>query len=398
MFEILDAQLNRQKADGLQRVLKTVSSPCGPELVVDGKPLLAFASNDYLGLAAHPALTEALVRGAQQYGVGSGASHLVSGHYLVHAKLEQRLGSMLSGSIPNARALYFCDGYLANLGVLSGMASLVLKSQCTIFSESLNHASLIDGARLARVETLIYPHNDYAALERQLQASRSKLKLVVTDGVFSMDGDLAPLKQILALCQQYQAWLIVDDAHGFGVLGEDGAGILQQLGLRSSQLIYIGTLGKAAGVSGAFVCADPRVIEWLLQRARTYVYATASAPALAQALLASLDIINGEEGRALRAKLNHLIAMWRTGIRLQRWQLPDSPTAIQPLIIGSNREALRVGQRLRELGLWLPVIRPPTVPEGSARLRISLSAAHTEEQVQRLIDVIAQLESETAHD
>jgi 8-amino-7-oxononanoate synthase len=173
---------------------------------------------------------------------------------------------------------------------------------------------------------------------------------------------------------------------------------LQQLGLRSSQLIYIGTLGKAAGVSGAFVCADPRVVEWLLQRARTYVYATASAPALAQALLASLDIINGEEGRALRAKLNHLIAMWRTGIRLQRWQLPDSPTAIQPLIIGSNREALRVGQRLRELGLWLPVIRPPTVPEGSARLRISLSAAHTEEQVQRLIDVIAQLESETAHD
>jgi 8-amino-7-oxononanoate synthase len=394
MFELLDQQLNQLKANGLQRVLKTVASPCGPELLVDGRPMLSFCSNDYLGLAAHPALVAALGHGAQQYGVGSGASHLVSGHYQVHAKLEQRLGSMLSGSIPNARALYFCDGYLANLGVISGMAALVLKPQCTIFSESLNHASLIDGARLARVETLVYPHNDYAALERQLQASRSRLKLVVTDGVFSMDGDLAPLKQILALCQQYQAWLIVDDAHGFGVLGQDGYGILQQMGLRSSQLIYMGTLGKAAGVSGAFVCADPRVIEWLLQRARTYIYATASAPALAQALLASLDIICGEEGRARRAKLNHLIAQWRNGIRLKRWHLADSQTAIQPLIIGSNQEAMRVAQRLRERGLWVPAIRPPTVPEGTARLRITLSAAHSSEQVQRLIDAINQLESE----
>jgi 8-amino-7-oxononanoate synthase len=403
LFDTLESQLAALEANGLRRVLRTVSSPCAPQLQVDGKPMLAFASNDYLGLAAHPLLVQALQQGAQDFGVGSGASHLISGHYAVHAVLERRLARMLAESIPHARALYFGCGYMANLATVTALAGMAGRAadgtadgiaDCTIFSANLNHASLIDGVRLARCKVKVYPHAEVATLKQYLEECASRVKIVVTDGVFSMDGDLAPLAQILALCEQHQAFLIVDDAHGFGVLGPDGHGILQHFGLCSPNLVYMGTLGKAAGVGGAFVAADPRVIEWLIQRARPYIYTTAAAPALAQALLASLDIIESAEGRQRRAHLQALIAQWRQamGALAGRWHCLPSNTAIQPLIVGSNEEALRVALALRERGLWVPAIRPPTVPAGTARLRVTLSSAHTHEQVQQLVDALQQLE------
>lgn len=432
LFDALEQQLAALETRGLRRVLRSVESPCGPALQVDGKPVLAFASNDYLGLAAHPKLVAALQAGAAAHGVGSGASHLISGHYDVHTRLEKRLAGMLAASIPHVRALYFGTGYMANLASITALAgSAASPDDCTIFSESLNHASLIDGARLARCKLQVYPHADVAALQTMLAGCDSSVKIVVTDGVFSMDGDLAPLPQLLALCEQYQAWLIVDDAHGFGVLGADGHGILQHFGLRSPNLVYMGTLGKAAGVSGAFVAADERVIEWLIQRARPYIYTTAAAPALAHALLASLDLLQSEEGAQRRAHLQALIAQWRHAMAepspsrqaanggqignqqpptaaaasallapgsaapagQKRWHCLPSATAIQPLIIGSNEEALRVAAALRARGLWVPAIRPPTVPAGTARLRVTLSAAHTHEQVQHLIGVLQELEA-----
>ena len=414
LFDALEQQLATLEARGLRRVLRSVESPCGPELKVDGKPVLAFASNDYLGLAAHPKLVAALQAGAAAHGVGSGASHLISGHYEVHGRLEKRLAAMLAASIPHVRALVLGTGYMANLASITALAGSAARADdCTIFSESLNHASLIDGARLARCKLQVYPHADVVALQRMLAACDSSVKIVVTDGVFSMDGDLAPLPELLALCEQYQAWLIVDDAHGFGVLGADGHGILQHFGLRSPNLIYMGTLGKAAGVSGAFVAADERVIEWLIQRARPYIYTTAAAPALAHALLASLDLLQSEEGVQRRAHLQALIVQWRQAMAepqpthpaamltpgsaapagQNRWHCLPSATAIQPLIIGSNEEALRVAAALRARGLWVPAIRPPTVPAGTARLRVTLSAAHTHEQVQHLIAVLQELEA-----
>ena len=406
LFTALEQQLATLEQQGLRRVLRSVSTPCSPQLTADGKPMLAFCSNDYLGLAAHPALAAALHEGVRQYGVGSGASHLISGHYAVHAQLEARLAQMFSGAIPQARALYFGSGYMANMAVITALAGLAASDDCTIFSETLNHASLIDGVRLARAKVKLIPHLDVAALQQQLAACPDTLKIVVTDGVFSMDGDMAPLAQMLALCEEYQAWLVVDDAHGFGVLGSDGHGILQHLHLQSSSLIYMGTLGKAAGVSGAFVAADQRVTEWLIQRARPYIYTTAAPPALASALLAALDVITSAEGRERRAHLQALIAQWQQGVELGQgdsgeagwpgcpgWKMLHSETAIQPLIIGSNEAVLRVAGALRERGFWVPAIRPPTVAAGTARLRVTLSAAHTQEQVQQLILAVNELAS-----
>jgi 8-amino-7-oxononanoate synthase len=261
-----------------------------------------------------------------------------------------------------------------------------------IFSEALNHASLIDGARLARAGVTVYPHGDVAALEEKLAASEAPVKIVVTDSVFSMDGDLAPLPALLALCERHGAWLVVDDAHGFGVLGQNGRGALEHFGLRSPHLVYIGTLGKAAGVGGAFIAAHEDVIELMIQRARPYIYTTAAAPALAHALLASVDVIEGDEGKQRRAGLRARIAQLDAGLRLERWQRPASTTAIQPIIIGANDEAMAVAARLHEQGLWVPAIRPPTVAVGTARLRVTLSAAHTEQDVAQLMSALNQLE------
>ena len=386
----LNARLHTLEQHSLIRTRRIAETPCAPRVTVAGRALLAFCSNDYLGLANHPRLIFALQEGAALYGVGSGASHLISGHSRAHAQLEERLAEFVGAHLEAARALYFCTGYMANLAVLTALTAADPDS--AIFSEAINHASLIDGARLARAAVKVYPHADLETLARLLAASNASTKLVVTDSVFSMDGDLAPLPELLALCERHGAWLVVDDAHGFGTLGANGRGALEHFNLQSPYLVYVGTLGKAAGVGGAFVAAHASVIETLIQKARPYIYTTAAAPALAHALLTSLDLIAGEEGVARRAHLQDLLAQMDADLHLRRWQRLPSSTAIQPIVIGSNDEALQVAGALLEQGVWVPAIRPPTVPPETARLRVTLSAAHSTQEVAQLITALNQLE------
>jgi 8-amino-7-oxononanoate synthase len=389
----LGKQLRTHEERGLMRQRRTVDSPCGPRVTVDGRELLAFCSNDYLGLANHPRLKLALQEGAAMYGAGSGASHLISGHSRAHALLEERLTAFVGDHIESPRVLTFSTGYMANLAIITGLAAG--DGDADIFSESLNHASLIDGARLARnggASVKVYPHANLEALAALLGASKAATKLVVTDSVFSMDGDLAPLPALLALCEQHGAWLVVDDAHGFGTLGAKGHGALEHFNLRSPYLVYMGTLGKAAGVSGAFVAAHETVIETLIQKARPYIFTTAAPPALAHALLTSLDLLEGEEGTERRAHLTALVAQLDDGLRLTRWQRLPSTTAIQPILIGDNAETMRAGAALYEQGLWVGTIRPPTVAPGTSRLRVTLSAGHSSMEVARLIAAINALE------
>jgi 8-amino-7-oxononanoate synthase len=298
---------------------------------------------------------------------------------------HQQVEEALAAFVGKPQALLFSTGYLANLGVVQGLVG----RGDVVFADKLNHASLNDAMRLSRAEVQRYRHNDVAHLAVLLEKSERKRKLVVTDAVFSMDGDLAPLPELLALCERHDAWLLVDDAHGFGVLGEQGRGSLTHFGLASPRIIYMATLGKAAGVSGAFVAAEPVVVEMLVNQARAYIYTTASPPALATALLASLDILAAEDER--RAQLQRLIARLKQGMRDLPWPLMPSDTPIQPLLLGSNDDALAVSEGLRQRGIWVPAIRPPTVPQGTARLRISLSAAHTEADVDRLIGGLHEL-------
>ena len=393
LIAALQTQIAQLDAQGLRRFRRTTSTACAPRVEVDGRRLLSFNSNDYLGLAADARVVEALREGAALYGAGSGASHLVSGHSKAHAQLEEKLAEFLAPHLESARALYFSSGYMANLAVLTALAGPAPR-EAVILSDVLNHASLIDGVRLSRAAVQVYPHGDVAALEVMLSKCAAATKLVVTDGVFSMDGDLAPLPELLALCERHGAWLLVDDAHGFGVLGEHGRGALEHFALRSPYLVYMGTLGKAAGVGGAFVAAHETVIEWLVQRARTYIYSTAASPALAHALLTSLDLIAGEEGRARRA---HLAALRQqlAGLRVRPgWYRLASDTAIQPLVIGGNADVLRAAEFLFDQGIWVSAIRVPTVPEGTARLRITLSAAHTAQEVAQLLAALDALAGE----
>ena len=377
----LSDRLRELERDGLIRRRRRVEGPHGPHLRVDGASYLAFCSNDYLGLASHPALAQAARRALDDYGVGAGASAHVCGHTRVQEALEQRLARFVG--LP--RALHFSTGYMANLGVLPALVG----AGDAIFSDQLNHASLIDAARLSRADVVIYPHADVEALEQRMQQSTHRSKLVVTDAVFGMDGDLAPLPRLLALCERHDAWLVVDDAHGFGVLGPSGAGSLTHWGVRSERIVYMGTLGKAAGVFGAFVAADADVVEWILQRARTYMFTTASPPLLAAALLAALDVIESEPWRQRR--LATLIGQIASGLSGLPWRLLPSPTAIQPLIVGDNSGAMSLMDSLRRQGIWVPAIRPPTVPPGTARLRISLSAAHRDQDVERLLNALREL-------
>lgn len=398
LIDHLQAKLDALAAHKLTRVLREVGSATAPRQQVRGqdgtaRELLMFCSNDYLGLAAHPVLASALCEGVARYGVGSGASHLISGHSQAHAQLERALAQWMAPCIADgARALFFCTGYMANLAVLTALGD----AGAEVFSEEVNHASLIDGARLARASVQRYGHGDTVGLQRLLAASSARIKLIVTDAVFSMDGDLAPLAELLELAERHDAWLIVDDAHGFGVLGPQGRGTLAQLGLRSERLICIGTLGKAAGVAGAFVAAHPTLIEYMVQAARPYIFTTAAPPALAHALLASLQLMAGAEGDARRAQLRALQHQLRSGIAglLQRhappgWYLPSSDTPIQPLVVGSNASALALAARLEQRhGLRVPAIRPPTVPAGTARLRITLCASHTKQDIALLLDAL----------
>ncbi|AUT67098.1 8-amino-7-oxononanoate synthase [Paraburkholderia hospita] len=373
LLETLEQGLQDIDARGLRRRRRTVDSPCSAHMTVDGRNIIGFASNDYLGLAAHPLLVAAIAEGARRYGAGSGGSHLLGGHSRAHAQLEDDLAEFAGGFVDNPRALYFSTGYMANLATLTALAG----RGTTLFSDSLNHASLIDGARLSRADIQIYPHADAEALSAMLEASDAAVKLIVTDTVFSMDGDIAPLARLVELAEKHGAWLVVDDAHGFGVLGPQGRGAIADAALRSPHLISIGTLGKAAGVSGAFVVAHETVIEWLVQRARPYIFTTASVPSAAHAVSASLRIIGGDEGEHRRTHLRALIGRTRDMLKRTPWLPVDSHTAVQPLIIGANDATLEIAATLDRANLWVPAIRPPTVPEGTSRLRISLSAAHS---------------------
>ena len=308
----IDTELAILDREQLRRSIRSVDTPCGTEIQIGGKALLAFCSNDYLGLANHPELIAALSEGATRFGTGSGASHLISGHHIIHDELEAKLASTQSGAIPNVRALFFSTGYLANISAITAL-SLIGKDKTSIYSAALNHASLIDGIRLARgrgsVNLHVFDHHHLAALENILRNDSAPHKLIVTDGVFSMDGDLAPVQELLRLANQYDALLMIDDAHGFGVLGKHGYGLLEDQTICSDRIIYIGTLGKAAGLNGAFVCAHEKIIAWLIQKARPYIYSTASSPALAFAVLRSISLIEGDHGQRLRACLQGNIAL-----------------------------------------------------------------------------------------
>ena len=376
----LERALDRRRAEGLARTRRVFDSPQGAHVRFEGRTLLAFASNDYLGLANDAAVVAAARDAALRYGVGGGASHLVAGHATPHAELEAALADFVR-PCANARALAFSSGYLANLAILTALAG----RNDAIFADRLNHACLTDGALLSRAAFARYGHGDVAALDRAMDGVAARRRFIVTDAVFSMEGDIAPLPALLERAERRDAWLIVDDAHGFGVLG-NGRGTLAHFGLASERIVYMGTLGKAAGVAGAFVAAHPSVIETMLQTARMYVYTTAAPPLLAAAILAALASIRDDSGR--RAHLQALIERFRAGTAGLPWRLLSSSTPIQPLVIGDAREAVRIADALLERGILVPAIRPPTVPAGTARLRVSLSAAHSHVDVAALTSAL----------
>lgn len=383
-FSVLASELSDLEARGLRRTRRVLQSPQTARVTVDGRKYLAFCSNDYLGLASHPRLVQAAQEGCARYGVGAGASHLILGHGTAHQALEEALARFVGLPL----GLLFSTGYMANMGAVTALVG----RDDAIFADRLNHASLNDACLLSRAAFKRYPHHDLGALEKLLSVTHARRKLVATDAVFSMDGDIAPVPELVALAERYDAWLLLDDAHGFGVLGNRGRGVLSHYGIESPRVIYMATLGKAAGVFGAFVAAQAEVVEMLVQRARSYLYTTAMPPLLAHALLESLRLIEAEQWR--RDRLSQLIAMLKEGLAACRWQLVLSDTAIQPLIIGGNAEAVAVSEQLARRGILVPAIRPPTVPQGTARLRISLSAAHTVDDVAQLVGALDEIPKE----
>lgn len=380
--EELRARLAEIESQGLYRRRRVLETPKGPEVVSAGRRLLNFSGNDYLGLANHPEVVAALKRGAELYGAGAGAAHLVSGHGRAHHALEEELADFTG----RERALLFSTGYMANLGVLSALAG----RGDGVIEDRLNHASLLDGALLSGAKLKRYAHGDVAAVRAELADCPSKTRLIATDGVFSMDGDLAPLAGLSAAAREHGAWLMVDDAHGLGVLGDGGRGTLSQFGLGPEDVpILMGTLGKAFGGFGAFVAGSAELIEFLIQRARTYIYTTALPPAVAEAARAALRLAREEPWR--RERLAELVARFRTGAKDLGLCPMDSITPIQPIVLGANAAVLSASQSLLEAGFLVGAIRPPTVPAGTARLRITLSAVHTYGQVDRLLDALAGL-------
>ena len=378
--ERLDAALALRKQQDLYRQRLTLQSAQGPLVRLQGREYLNFCSNDYLGLAAHPRVIDSFQRAAAQYGVGSGASHLVCGHSAPHHQLEEALAEFTG----RPRALLFSSGYAANIGVLTSL----LQSGDQVFEDRLNHASLLDGGLYSGARFRRFAHNDVAALEKKMQAGEGPA-LVVVDGVFSMDGDTAPLGELARVCAQRDAWLMVDDAHGFGVIGPSGAGSTEAAGLGEEEVpVLMATLGKALGTAGAFVAGSESLVESLIQQARNYIYTTAIPPAVAAASLVSLQLLHDESWR--REHLAALIQRFRTAARQLELPLLDSQSAIQPLLVGDAGRAMRLSSMLREKGLLIGAIRPPTVPAGTSRLRITLSAAHSEQQVDQLLDSVAQ--------
>jgi len=368
---------------GRYRQQRTRFGVQGVDIVVDGTKLLSFCSNDYLGLASHPALKKAFIEAAEKDGVGAGAAHLLTGHSHYHQQLEEELAHFMG----QEKVLLFSSGYQANMGIIDGL----MNRGDVIIQDKLNHASLLDGGRLSTADQLRYQHGDMAALSRRLtQAEQVKHRLLVSDAVFSMDGDIAPLPELISLAKQHNTAVMIDDAHGLGVLGEHGRGCVEYWQVVQHDMpIVMGTFGKAFGTAGAFVAADEVVIDTLIQQARTYVYTTAQPAAIAAATLASLKLVQEENWR--REKLQTLISQFRAGAKSLGLNLMDSFTAIQPVLIGDDKQAIQIGKALEEKGLLVGVIRPPTVPEGSARLRITLSAKHTGQQVQHLLEALEQV-------
>ncbi|MFR0689479.1 8-amino-7-oxononanoate synthase [Enterobacterales bacterium AE_CKDN230030158-1A_HGKHYDSX7] len=376
----LAARLAQRQADDLYRRRPLLESPQGPDVVIDGQPMLAFCSNDYLGLANHPEVIAALRAGAERWGVGGGASHLVNGHCGPHHELELALAEFTG----RPRALLFSTGYMANLGTVT---ALVGKGD-SVLEDRLNHASLLDAGLLSGARFSRYLHNDAASLASRLEKAEGNT-LVVTDGVFSMDGDLAALPALCAKAREKGAWVMVDDAHGFGPLGASGGGIVEHFGLGIEDVpVLVGTLGKGFGTAGAFVAGSEELIETLIQFARPYIYTTSQPPAVACATLKSLELLRAESWR--REHLNALIARFRTGAQAIGLELMDSPTPIQPILVGGSAQAMALSAELRQRGLLVGAIRPPTVPAGTARLRVTLSASHTEAQVDRLLVALAE--------
>lgn len=379
MDSALQVALDQRKADNLYRQRHVLESAQDVQVQVDGKTCVAFCSNDYLGLASHPAVIDSLRRGAETYGVGSGASHLIYGHSYEHHALEEELAAFTG----RPRALLFSTGYMANLGTIRALAD----KGDHVFEDRLNHASLLDGGLASGARCHRYHHADSNDLSRRMQKVTSGRKLVVTDGVFSMDGDLAPLPALVEACQQHNGWLMVDDAHGFGALGDSGGGITEHYGLGLSELpILMGTLGKGFGTFGAFVAGSEALIETLIQYARTYIYTTALPPAVASATRISLKILQRETWR--REQLKSLIERFRSGVKELGLELMASTTPIQPVLLHDDELTHKVGEQLRTKGFLVGAIRPPTVPVGSARLRITLCAEHTEDQVDGLLDAM----------
>ncbi|WP_263081064.1 8-amino-7-oxononanoate synthase [Endozoicomonas sp. Mp262] len=375
----LKESLTERRYSELYRSRKVLSSAQEPEVCIDGRQVLAFCSNDYLGLANHPEIIAATKQAVNQFGVGGGASHLISGHSQPHHQLEEELAEFTGRS----RALLFANGYMANLGVITAL----LSKTDAVFQDRLNHASLLDAGLLSGARFYRYLHRDCDSLEKKLSRSSARRKLIVTDGVFSMDGDIAPLPKLAAIASKNDAWLMVDDAHGFGVLGEAGRGSAEHFQLSQQELpVLMGTLGKACGTYGAFVAGSEELIETLIQFARPYIYTTSLPPAIAEATRTSLRLIKQEDWR--RNHLQNLVAYFRQCCNQAGIKLMNSTTPIQPLMVGNNRSVLAISQGLYQQGILVSAIRPPTVPEGTSRLRITLSARHTREQVDRLVSAL----------
>ena len=379
MDATLQGALDERRQQHLYRQRSNLNSRCAATIMVDGKSQHNFCSNDYLGLAGHPDIAKALQQGADKYGTGSGASHLISGHSQAHEQLEQELAEFTG----RPRALLFSTGYMANMGVISALVG----RRDLVLQDRLNHASLLDGGLLSRADLQRYKHANTEDLAARLSASNAERKLVVTDGVFSMDGDLPPLESMAVVTNQHQGWLMVDDAHGFGVLGKHGGGLIEALDLSIEQVpILVGTLGKAFGTFGAFVAGSEALIETLIQFSRSYIYTTALPPAVAVASSASLKILQAESWR--REKLVSLVSRFRLGAKQIGLDLMDSQTPIQPVQINNDQRVMEINQQLRAKGFMVGAIRPPTVPKGSGRLRICLSATHTEEQIDQLLEAL----------
>jgi 8-amino-7-oxononanoate synthase len=375
----LAEELRGLERDGLLRHRRVLDTPQGARIEIDGRQVLNFSSNDYLGLAADRRLLAAAHAAIDAWGTGAGASPLVSGHQRVHDDAERRFAAFVG--MP--RALLFGSGYAANLGILSTLCD----RHAEIFADRLNHACLNDGALLSRATFTRYPHGDLDALESRLAASSAEMRVVATDAVFSMDGDVANVIELAGLCERHAALLLLDDAHGIGVLGATGRGTLEHFGVRSSRIVYMATLGKALGGYGAFVAAGAEVVEFLLQRARTYVFSTALPGSAAATALAAIDLL--ERDSSLVTALHARISQFRASAAARKVPVKPSPSAIQPVVIGDPRRALAASDRLLAQGFFVPAIRPPTVPEGTSRLRISLSAAHSSHDIDALVDALA---------